>query len=1358
MSNIKDTDTYLVSREGTEFKVKSEDTSNLRDTDLFWVQREGVNYSVTADQVNAGGQIQEPELSLVTLSKTTTGDRYTDQQFLTAPSFTTPGNPAPTVGLKAEVTGALSIVGATDEIVGISAGTNYTDTSTFTDVGIETLTLASDANLETFKAGDAVKQNNSPVTPVSSTITNVGVVQLANKSAIWSSNCTQDPNWGFNANFRGMFNGDNTISGDWRGNTYFTISPGIQVNSSLELRMSAEGPDLTTQLKLNGQHLNPPITLGSVVRSFTFDIDAPINITRVELDPPLNSASGGYRCKVWEWIVDGLVLIDSDSPVELDQTSLTLTDTTDLDLFEVGDVVQGPFWNQSEVWSNNLSGSFSSSGNYNADKAFDGNPATGALTSDVGTDMTYTGTLTGVNTLRIQIRPVGMGSPNAVFQVSGTGIETTQITGETISESLVNIPLTSTTVSDILISNPSGGPESQGISQMEVNGSLLVDTGVSGNLSVSITAISESTPSITTDGGSWKGTDGTGENWNQTKVWSDVCTFTAGGASSSLPLTNAFTNRNPLVNTEGDTTNALCVIPIDATVAVGGVEVYFYAIDGEVKLFYQGTRVEIVRGGNGWLSNATYSGPIDEIQIGRTDRAFEFAGVKINGELLVNAGIPLDTFVTGPTKTITATYVSSDPSVPSMTVSDAVGPWSANTGNYVENTVVNPIMIKPETSAIVATTNPQRVSDSIDMEKMAGSNPFVQGPAYVFDNNTTTAAVTDGITINEGDTVKVYLNTESGTDNFTFTTTGGSTNFQITSGGGAWNGTPVAAEWVSTYTGVWTSVSRTSGTRNCGFFSCYINGVRVLQGDTLVDTVLTLTDDTDLNQFATGDNVYAGGVAPGGFAPVLYTGNLATQSITGVGFAPDLVWIKSRANNTSHGLFDTVRGAGKGLYSDATNAEYDLTTTLSSFDPDGFTLGNNDTYNNTGNYVAWCWSAGGTTVTNNEGDIESQVRSNGSFSVVSYTGNLTGDGSVTVGHGLELAPALIITKRTDGESRWAVQHKDLADNHLLSLDTANPSDLFDYGDLTNRTSSIFSTNYTSGMNTATDDFIGYCWCESPTQSFGKYTGTGETNAIDCGFEPTFVMIKCSTLTDTWWTIFDTVRDPANPNNVQLYPNEANEETVYGPRQIDITSTGFTIKGPDSFVNSSGETYIYAAFAEVGGGPSGVVGDITGLRMTLSESTGNWEVGQTVTKDEGPALATTASLVFDANGQVSDVVSNADFVNMNSNTPIITLPSTFGDGSTPDETLPDGTSIKTTVRAWNELGESIKSSNSVTPTTTTKLAMGESRLIDGYTPVVTAHARAVITEAEEIKDDIERATDNLNIAIANYEEQGKRRSV
>ncbi len=57
----------------------------------------------------------------------------------------------------------------------------------------------------------------------------------------------------------------------------------------------------------------------------------------------------------------------------------------------------------------------------------------------------------------------------------------------------------------------------------------------------------------------------------------------------------------------------------------------------------------------------------------------------------------------------------------------------------------------------------------------------------------------------------------------------------------------------------------------------------------------------------TGVSAGSGGAT---FAPVIYTGNGGTQSINGVGFSPDLVWIKQRTPNgvTQHVLMDSVRG------------------------------------------------------------------------------------------------------------------------------------------------------------------------------------------------------------------------------------------------------------------------------------------------------------------------------------------------------------------------------------------------------------------------------------------------------------------
>ena len=97
------------------------------------------------------------------------------------------------------------------------------------------------------------------------------------------------------------------------------------------------------------------------------------------------------------------------------------------------------------------------------------------------------------------------------------------------------------------------------------------------------------------------------------------------------------------------------------------------------------------------------------------------------------------------------------------------------------------------------------------------------------------------------------------------------------------------------------------------------------------------------------------------FNTKLYTGNGSTQSITGVGFQPDWVWIKNRSGTKQHHLFDVVRGATKFIESSTTDAEATDTTTLSSFDSDGFTLGNSGKVNGSSvTAVSWNWKAGGT--------------------------------------------------------------------------------------------------------------------------------------------------------------------------------------------------------------------------------------------------------------------------------------------------------------------------------------------------------------------------------------------------------------
>ena len=305
-----------------------------------------------------------------------------------------------------------------------------------------------------------------------------------------------------------------------------------------------------------------------------------------------------------------------------------------------------------------------------------------------------------------------------------------------------------------------------------------------------------------------------------------------------------------------------------------------------------------------------------------------------------------------------------------------------------------------------------------------------------------------------------------------------------------------------------------------------------------------------------------------GFVPVLYTGNGGTQSIT-TGFSPDLVWVKSTSDAYSHSLQDTIQGTGSYLSSNKTNAATAETRHITSFDSNGFTLGSGSGVNESAkDYTAWCWDAGDTTVTNNEGSIESQVRSNGNFSVVSYTGLGTAE---TVGHGLDKTPSMVIVKSTESISNWRVWHEALGNpsTQTLFLNTQSGATT-DSGFINVVFNTTFGVTGNGGVG-ALQNHIAYCWAETQgVTSFGSYSGSGARQTINTGFRPSLVMIK-STGTGNWF-MFDNARGASKA----LYANEDLKEEETGA--IEFLDDGFQLLFALPGVNQSNETYIYAAFA------------------------------------------------------------------------------------------------------------------------------------------------------------------------------------
>ena len=112
------------------------------------------------------------------------------------------------------------------------------------------------------------------------------------------------------------------------------------------------------------------------------------------------------------------------------------------------------------------------------------------------------------------------------------------------------------------------------------------------------------------------------------------------------------------------------------------------------------------------------------------------------------------------------------------------------------------------------------------------------------------------------------------------------------------------------------------------------------------------------------------------FKTVLWDGNGSTQYISNVGFEPGFAWIKKRTNDTkAHRLFDIVRGANNVIYSNLNNVEANPTNELTSFEANGFFLGNASAVNDSDSndsYVAWNWKGSGFQPSQTFSDIKTQ--------------------------------------------------------------------------------------------------------------------------------------------------------------------------------------------------------------------------------------------------------------------------------------------------------------------------------------------------------------------------------------------------
>ena len=379
-----------------------------------------------------------------------------------------------------------------------------------------------------------------------------------------------------------------------------------------------------------------------------------------------------------------------------------------------------------------------------------------------------------------------------------------------------------------------------------------------------------------------------------------------------------------------------------------------------------------------------------------------------------------------------------------------------------------------------------------------------------------------------------------------------------------------------TFSGEETAGTNTDGNGNGLFHDAVPSGHLSLCASNLPDPAIGATSSN--------------GTADEFFNSLLYTGDgSSSRNITGVGFQPDWVWIAQRNNSSAKVMYDSNRGVNKMLRSDTGASESDSSIYgyLSAFGSDGFTLtagstNNNYTNENGINIVAWNWKAnGGTTATNNDGSLTSTVQANptAGFSIVTWTGD--GNASVTLGHGLNSKPEVIIYKGRENSFEWPFWFSHFGTTTGIFLSSSNAAG--SYGRVKSEpTDSVIPNAELNYTNTNGEGSLASVFHSVEGYSkFGSYNAGGSgTEFIYTGFRPQWLMIKEYSGGNTVWVVFDDKRTGLNEiDDTAISIDTSQAEAFSSGHEVDFYSNGFKITGTNNDVSYSGNKHLYMCFAK-----------------------------------------------------------------------------------------------------------------------------------------------------------------------------------
>lgn len=295
------------------------------------------------------------------------------------------------------------------------------------------------------------------------------------------------------------------------------------------------------------------------------------------------------------------------------------------------------------------------------------------------------------------------------------------------------------------------------------------------------------------------------------------------------------------------------------------------------------------------------------------------------------------------------------------------------------------------------------------------------------------------------------------------------------------------------------------------------------------------------------------------------TGTGAAATVTGVGFAPDLVYSIYRTAARGWGWWDRLRGATQTLDSSNAASEVVRSAPLIGFDVmDGCRVGTDDNEvinSNTHPFINHFFK-----------------RAKGVFDIVCDTGTGPTHG---ITHGLSVAPEFIIRKSRSGSTQWECWHSALAATEKLVLNStaAKETDTAAWNS-TLPTSTQFTVGAGANVNTNAATYVTYLFASlAGISKVGSYTGNGTSQTINCGFSTgsRFILVKRTDATGDWY-VWDSVRGIIAANDPHLSLNTTAAE-VTTDDSVDPEASGFIVnQNTATNINVNGGKYIFLAIA------------------------------------------------------------------------------------------------------------------------------------------------------------------------------------